>query len=149
MPLWQIYSPPGTFTSTTKSTFVTDITKFYTSIGLPAFYVVVQFHELSPEDVFVGGQATTTSTKPFVRVVITHIAIHSPDNDDAYRRTTARLDQVLNKHVLERGFGLEYHVEETERRLWKIDGMIPPPWRSEEEKLWVRENRAVEYEGAY
>ncbi|PYH81033.1 hypothetical protein BO82DRAFT_355010 [Aspergillus uvarum CBS 121591] len=149
MPLWQIYSPPGTFTPEAKSSFATDITKRYTSIGLPAFYVVIQFHELNPEDVYVGGREATKAERPFVRAVVTHIAVVQPDSDAAYRRTTNWLDKIFREHVLDKGFDVEYHVEETERRLWKINGMIPPPYRSEGEKVWVRENRAVEYDGAF
>ncbi|KAE8324796.1 putative oxalocrotonate tautomerase [Aspergillus sergii] len=150
MPLWQIYHPPGTFTtSTEKEAFSKAITENYTSVGLPAFYVVVQFHQLDPENVFVGGDQRSKTAKPFVRIVIAHIAIRLPDADDSYARVTANIDRVLKPHALDKGYDVEYHVDETERRMWKINGMIPPPWKSEAEQLWVRENRPVVYKGAF
>lgn len=68
-----------------------------------------------------------------------------PDSDAAYLRTTTRLDQVMEPHLLDKGYDFEYHVDETDRRLWKINGLVPPPFKSEEERVWVRENRPVEY----
>ncbi|XRM42684.1 hypothetical protein ABZX51_005895 [Aspergillus tubingensis] len=149
MPLWQIYHPPTTFTTpTTKHSFAQDITKFYTDLGLPAFYVVVKFIQTQPDDVYVGGTPKHPSDdKPFVRIVITHIALHVPDSDAAYARTTSRLDSVMKPHLLDKGYDFEYHVDETDRRLWKINALVPPPFGSEGERVWIREGRAVEYEG--
>lgn len=120
----------------------------YTDLGLPAFYVVAQFHELENENVYLGG-VSPASNKPFVRVVITHIAIHVPDADASYLRTTSRLDKVMKPHLLDKGYDFEYHVDETERRLWKINSLIPPAYKSEAEQEWVRQNAPVPYEGAY
>ncbi|KAJ5768962.1 hypothetical protein N7520_003521 [Penicillium odoratum] len=148
MPLWQIYHPPGTFEdNVSKQALATDITKMYTGIGLPAFYVVVQFIQLQDSELWVGG--TPRTEKPFIRVVITQIAVRLPDDDAAYRRNTMRIDNALKPHIQDKGYDWEYHVDETERRLWKINGMIPPPLKSEEEKEWVRENHPVPYDGAY
>ncbi|KAJ5776585.1 uncharacterized protein N7511_001596 [Penicillium nucicola] len=147
MPLWQIYHPPGTYTDqASKTSFAADITKMYTEMGLPAFYVVTNFIPLPKDDIFVGGKPID---KPFIRVVITHIAINMPNEDAVYKRSTARIDQILKPNIADLGYDWEYHVDETERRLWKINGMVPPPWKSEEEKRWARENRAVAYDGAY
>ncbi|KAE8141912.1 putative oxalocrotonate tautomerase [Aspergillus pseudotamarii] len=149
MPLWQIYHPPGTFTtSTEKAAFAQAITENYTSVGLPAFYVVVQFHQLDPTNVFVGGHPRPETARPFVRIVIAHIAIRLPDTDAAYDQAASKIDRVLKPHALDKGYDVEYHVDETERRMWKINGLIPPPWKSDAELLWVRENRPVVYEGA-
>ncbi|GLB09988.1 hypothetical protein AtubIFM57258_005924 [Aspergillus tubingensis] len=149
MPLWQIYHPPTTFTSpSSKHSFAQDITKFYTDLGLPAFYVVVNFIQTQPDDVYVAGTPKhPTDDKPFVRIVITHIALHVPDSDAAYARTTSRLDSVMKPHLLDKGYDFEYHVDETDRRLWKINALVPPPFGSEGERVWIREGRAVEYEG--
>lgn len=148
MPLWQIYHPAGTFNDQkSKEAFAKDITELYTDVGLPAFYVVVCFIPLAAEDILVGGEIK--SEKPFIRVVITHIALHVPDNDASYKRTTSRIDAVLKPHIADKGYDWEYHVAETERRLWKVNGMIPSPSKSEHEQLWARENRAVPYDGAY
>ncbi|KAJ5919097.1 hypothetical protein N7466_010040 [Penicillium verhagenii] len=151
MPLWQIYHPEGTFPDNeSKQAFAQDITKMYTEdVGLPAFYVVTQFHKMDTADVFVGGKTNGASDKPFVRVVINHVAVHVPDENAAYLRTTSRLDQVVKPHLLDKGYDFEYHVGQTERRLWKINSLIPPPFKSAEERVWIEENRALLYEGAY
>lgn len=39
----------------------------------------------------------------------------------------------------------EIHIEETPRELWRIDGLVPPDPHTEEEKMWVREDRPVKY----
>ncbi|KAJ5125578.1 uncharacterized protein N7443_008646 [Penicillium atrosanguineum] len=148
MPLWQIYHPAGTFEDlASKEAFAKDITEFYTQLGLPAFYVVVNFVPVPTGEVFVGGKVPTG--RPFIRIVITHIAIHAPNEDAAYRRTTSRIDNVLKPHIADKGYDWEYHVGETERRLWKVNGLIPPPWKSEQEQIWVKENRAVPYDEGY
>jgi phenylpyruvate tautomerase PptA (4-oxalocrotonate tautomerase family) len=150
MPLWQIYHPPGTFEdNTSKQAFANDITKMYTTLGLPAFYVVTHFYKMDNSNVYLGGRASSENEKPFVRVVITHIAIHVPNADAMYLQTTSHLDDVMKPHLLDKGYDFEYHVDETERRLWKINSLIPPPFKSTEEQIWVKENRAVPYEGGY
>lgn len=150
MPLWQIYHPPGTYESASeKETFAKDITAHYTNVGLPPFYVVVHFNKIENENVYVGGTVKTASQKPFVRVVIAHIAVRLPDDDNVYLGVTTRLDKIFKSHVLDKGYDLEYHIDETERRLWKINGLIPPPFKSEEEKVWFRQNKPLPYEGAY
>ncbi|KAJ5288910.1 hypothetical protein N7478_001940 [Penicillium angulare] len=151
MPLWQIYHPAGTFQdNASKQAFAEDITKMYTEdLGLPAFYVVTQFHRMDNADVFIGGKTKTTTEKPFVRVVINHVAVHVPDENAAYLRTTSRLDAIVKPHLLDRGYDFEYHVDETERRLWKINSLIPPPFKSAEERIWVEKNEVLPYDGAY
>jgi hypothetical protein len=148
MPLWQIYHPPGTYEDPkSKVAFAEDITKMYTNIGLPAFYVIVAFIPLPSGDLLVGGK--TVVGTPFVRIVITQIAVRLPNEDASYNRNTSNIDKVLATHVADKGYNWEYHVDETERRLWKINGMKPPPWKSEKEKLWLEKNRPVPYDGAF
>lgn len=150
MPLWQIYHPPGTFEDdASKQAFANDITKMYTTLGLPAFYVVAHFYKMDNSNVYLGAKPSSENEKPFVRVVITHIAIQLPNADAIYLQTTSRLDDVMKPHLLEKGYDFEYHVDETERRLWKINSLIPPPFKSAAEQIWVQENRAVPYEGSY
>jgi phenylpyruvate tautomerase PptA (4-oxalocrotonate tautomerase family) len=150
MPLWQIYHPPSVFTTDEeKAALAADITAIYTGIGLPAFYVIIHFNALEASTVYVGGQSQQGAETPFIRIVITHIAVRLPDNTDVYNTTTAKIDAALKPHVYDKGYKSEYHVGETERRLWKIDGLIPPEFKSEQEEVWRKEGRAVPYEGAY
>ncbi|KAF9631926.1 Tautomerase [Lasiodiplodia theobromae] len=147
MPLWLFFHPPGAFTDDeSKRALSEDVTKIYTSIGLPAFYVVVQFIELPRNKVWVGGKLPE---KPFIRVVIEHIAVRLPDEDDAYKRTTARVDATLKPHIADKGYDWEYHIDETDRRLWKINGLAPPAWKSEAEQFWFQENKPLSWEGKY
>lgn len=44
-----------------------------------------------------------------------------------------------------------YHIAETERLLWKLNGVYAPEWKSADEKVWVAANQVVrpeEMEGA-
>ena len=148
MPLWLVFHPEGTFGDlASKKALTQDITKIYTDIGLPAFYVVVNFLKMSPGDTWVGGEHEFE--KPLIRFVIEHIAVHMPNSDEAYKKVTSRIDQALKPHIAEKEYNWEFHVDETERRLWKVNGLIPPQFGSEEEKLWVKENRAVPFPGTY
>ncbi|KAJ5329819.1 hypothetical protein MYU51_011971 [Penicillium brevicompactum] len=148
MPLWQIYHPAGLYEDQeSKSSFAKDITKIYTKIGLPPFYVVVNFIPLPKEDILVGGEPSNGT--PFIRIVITNIAVKMPETNETYTRFTSSVDAVLKPHIADKGYDWEYHVAETERRLWKINGLIPPPWKSEEEARWAEQNRPVPYEGAF
>lgn len=55
--------------------------------------------------------------------------------------------QLLAPHIEARGgLNWEYHIQETPRDLWKIQGFAPPPFRSLEEKLWSKENKALAWE---
>lgn len=144
MPLWCIYHPPSTFTDeSSKQALARDITTIYTSVGLPAFYVVVNFIPLPPSNMYIGGEPNASTTKPFIRFSIDHIAVRLPDDDAEYLRVVTKINQILKPHVADKGYGWEFHVGETERRLWSIDGIEPPPFGSEGEKMWSRVNEPV------
>jgi len=147
MPLWVVYHPPGTFDDDeTKQALAKDITDWYsTGRGtLPRFYVVVNFIQLPVNSVWVGGELR--KDKPFIRLTVDHIAVRMPDDDAQYKRIMQGISAFLKPHIADKGYDWEVHVDETERRLWQINGINPPPWRSEEEKMWHKENRPVPYE---
>ncbi|MCO6008314.1 tautomerase family protein [Actinoallomurus purpureus] len=140
MPLWNIYHPVGTYTARQKLEFAAEVTEFYVQRGLPKFYVVTLFHEIPESSFLVGAEPSTTT----VRIVIEHIARHA--KDPAARKQTAEiLNRLLAPHTLDRGLHCEFHIDETPRDLWMIDGLWPPPTGSEAEQLWVRENRPFPY----
>jgi hypothetical protein len=148
MPLWNIYHPPSAFQdSSAKQAFARDITTIYTSIGLPAFYVIVNFIPMAPSSMYIGGNPNDSESKPFIRFSIDHIAVRLPDDDTEYERVVTKINEILKPHVADKGYGWEFHVNETERRLWSIDGFEPPPFGSEGEKMWAKENQAVEWKG--
>jgi hypothetical protein len=112
---------------------------------LPAFYVVVNFIKMPENTAWVGGKAASKE-RPFIRLAIEHIAVHQPNEDEAYKRTANRVDATIKPHIADKGYDWEFHIDETERRLWRINGLYPPPFQSEEEKVWARENRPVVFE---
>ena len=130
MPLWTIHHTPGIFTDDEKRDLATRITDHYEQIGLPRFYVVVLFNETRPDDLYVGGEPTPVG----VRVVIDHIARHLPDKA-ARQRSTQWIKGILQPHLNKHdGLHWEFHVDETSEDLWMINGLVPPPGRSEAEK---------------
>jgi hypothetical protein len=149
MPLWNIYHPPSTFQDdASKQALARDIVPMYAGIGLPAFYVTVNFIPMAPGTMYIGGERNDeTRAKPFVRFAIDHIAVRQPDDDAQYRRVVAKFEQIVKPHVADKGYNWEFHIAETERRLWGIDGFEPPPFGSEGEKLWVQRNEAVPWKG--
>ncbi|KAK3987481.1 putative oxalocrotonate tautomerase [Cladorrhinum sp. PSN332] len=144
MPLWLIYHPLGTSFTTeeSKQSLAEDITAIYTSIGLPAFYVVINFIALSNDNIFVGGRNPENA---FIRVTVDHIAVHFRDNEAREREAVAAINSVLKKHVAEKGYDWEFHVDETPRGLWRVAGIEPPPFQSEAEKKWSELGRPVEW----
>ncbi|MFD8085947.1 tautomerase family protein [Kitasatospora sp. NPDC059722] len=140
MPLWHVYHPPGTYTPQQKKQLADDITGFYTGFGLPPFYVMTLFHEVAADSFYVGGEPAPDA----VRIVVEHIARHM-DDPDQRRRTRERLSALLAPHTKDRGLYCEFHIDETPRDLWMIDGFAPPPTGSEAEERWVKENRPSAY----
>ncbi|KAF1814655.1 hypothetical protein P152DRAFT_456920 [Eremomyces bilateralis CBS 781.70] len=165
MPFWRIYHPEGTFaTEDHKRGLSQDITSIYSSRGLPAFYVVIVFIPIHAGNFWVGGQlrdtppksdsssiadgSPTSSNKPFIRIFASNIARRLPN--PVYRdRFLKAVDEKLKPHIADWGYDWEYHLDETERELWKINGMVPPPTGSEDEKRWFSENKPLELESAF
>ncbi|MEV7929970.1 MULTISPECIES: tautomerase family protein [unclassified Kitasatospora] len=140
MPLWHVYHPPGTYTPGQKQQLAADITGFYTRFGLPKFYVMTLFHEIGADSFHVGDQPAHDA----VRIVVEHIARHTED-PDLRKRTREALAALLAPHTTGRGLYCEFHIDETPRDLWMINGIAPPPSQSEAEQLWARENRPIPY----
>lgn len=141
MPLWTIHHSPGVFTDADKQQLAGQIADRYEQVGLPRFYVVTIFTETAADDFYVGGEKASLG----VRVVIEHIARHNPDS--AARQNTARWIRKMLAPYVERHEGLhwEFHVDETSEELWMINGLVPPPARSEAEKAWAQANKPLPY----
>jgi hypothetical protein len=147
MPLWLVYHPVGTFEDDdSKRGLAEDVTKIYTGVGLPAFYVVMNFIKLPSNDIWVGGKKERD--RPFIRISVDHIAVHLSGDKAAYRRVATSIDAAIKPHIADKGYDWEFHVDETERALWRVNGIDPPPHKSEMEKTWAKENRAVPFEDA-
>jgi hypothetical protein len=141
-----IFHPDGTFEDdASKEALAADIVKIYTGVGLPAFYVITNFIKMPENTMLVGGKVLKKD-KPFIRLAIEHIAVTLPNEDEEYRKVSNRVDAALKPHIADKGYDWEFHIDETERRLWKINGMFPPAFGSEGEKIWFKENWAVPLE---
>jgi phenylpyruvate tautomerase PptA (4-oxalocrotonate tautomerase family) len=140
MPLWNVYHPVGAYTEQEKREFADRVTSVYEARGLPRFYVVTLFHEVDRGSFYVGGEPVDDR----VRVAIDHIARHL---DDPARRDSARqrIGAVIQPFAAGKDLHWEFHIDETPRDLWMIDGLVPPPPGSDAEKLWAKENRATPY----
>ncbi|KAH6647532.1 putative oxalocrotonate tautomerase [Truncatella angustata] len=156
MPIWHIFHPSSVFTDPReKAELVKSITPLYTGGGLPSFYVNVYFHKFAPGDAWTdyrymgdvaelqGGDAVEGVRKrerPFVRFQIDQIAVHI-ENEEWARRWCDKVDQALKPHIADKGYDWEYHIDETPRSLWRINGLAAPPWKGEVERKWFVENK--------
>ncbi|KAK4500265.1 hypothetical protein PRZ48_008454 [Zasmidium cellare] len=134
MPFWTIYHTDTAFTtSTDRDALAASITGSYDTI--PAFYVVVAFVPLDGSHFYRSGKQMSTLDKPFVRLVVHHLARQSTDLVDGREAGFARgrllVDRAIEAHVVDKGYLWEYTIAEEDRNLWKIDGFMPPPFGSE------------------
>lgn len=142
MPLWNVYCTEGTYSSEDKRAFAEAITDIYageaagsSGMVMPRFYVVVAFHDLPRDSLFIGG----VPRNDFVRFSIDHIAFEMPTE---LRESVLRfINKSIHPFVRDRGLDWEIHIDNTPRDQWTIQGMRPPDSGSEEEQRWIRENR--------
>ncbi|MBF6275477.1 4-oxalocrotonate tautomerase [Nocardia sp. 852002-20019_SCH5090214] len=140
MPLWHVHHPADTYSDADKQDFARDITALYASFGLPEFYVVVLFQEIEETSFFVGGKPSNNT----VRIVVEHLARHL-DDPQMRKRSTQRLNSIMEPYTGARGLHWEFHTYESPRDLWMIDGLFPPDAGSEAEKAWARANEPIPY----
>ena len=137
MPLWTIYHSAGAFQPEHKLTLAKAITRIY---SFPAFYVGVAFIERDRDSLFRGGEPAEN----FVRIAIDHINLTWKTPEEAASRMKV-FEAALAPIMRERGLAWEFHIDETPRNYWSIEGFRPPPSGSEAEKRWQRENRPSAY----
>lgn len=102
MPLHRIYHPTSAFSSADKAALSEHITGLYTSVGLPAFYVVVLFIPFDKESFYVGGKPTDR----FIRIVSQHLARQLP-NDQAKKQFMENFEKVLQPFIKDKGYDWE------------------------------------------
>lgn len=142
MPLWQIFAPKDAFNDNDKEQLSQRITSVYVDYGkLPAFYVVIVFHEAPANTIYVGGKAANN----FVRVLVDHVA-RQMDGAEVRAACMALIEEKLAPLVKDRGYDWEVHIDETPMDLWRTQGLVPPPPESDMEKLWAKENKPIPYE---
>lgn len=140
MPLWIFGHSAGAFTSEEKRDLAEAITQMYVDLGVPSFYVNVQFIPLGADDLYYGGRPHPK----FTMISISHVARHMKESDEAAQKAfIVTVDELLTPRMTKTGMGWEYFIMEGARELWKIDGIAPPPTNSAMEKLWFKHNRPV------
>ncbi|SIR99888.1 tautomerase family protein [Williamsia sterculiae] len=141
MPMWTIHHTPGTLTDDDKSALASDITDHYAAVGLPRFYVIVVFHEVTAKNIYVGGIAPDS----VVRISIDHIARRNPD-EKGRRRTARWVGDIVQPHLDRAAVRhWEFHIDETSDQLWMINGLVPPPGGSDAEQAWAQANQTSRY----
>jgi hypothetical protein len=102
--------------------------------------VVTLFHEVDRGSFYIGGEPADDA----VRIAIDHVARHlaDPAERESFRQ---RIDAVVQPFTAAKGLRWEFHVDETPRDLWMINGLAPPPSGSDAERLWAKENRPIPY----
>ncbi|KAK0615448.1 hypothetical protein DIS24_g11807 [Lasiodiplodia hormozganensis] len=143
MPLWLFTHSAGAFSAEEKEELAKKITRLYTKIGLPAFYVNTQFFERGPFDIFCGEE----SPKKFTTISIYHVA-RAFQNEAQRDKFLEKVDGILNPMLKPKGMSWEYFIQEAPREYWKINGIIPPPTGSEMEKKWLAANKPIEEDSA-
>ncbi|KAI9040115.1 tautomerase family protein [Aspergillus affinis] len=143
MPVWSFKYSQGALSKQDKVGLAKEITQLYSSKGLPAFYVNVQFFEMGSNDMLVGGEYRSN----FVNLSIVHIA-------RTFKTETDRLDflkqiDLILERFKTKGLDWEYFIVDAPRQQWKINGMYPPLAGSTKEKEWVRLNRPIQHDRAH
>ena len=102
MPLWQVFHPKGAYTAEDKQGLAERITGLFTSAPMPAFYVVVVFIEMSPDDFYVGAKPT----KNFVRFKVDQMANTLP-SQLAREWWLRHVQHAVAPYVSDRGYDSE------------------------------------------
>ncbi|TVY82857.1 hypothetical protein LSUE1_G002908 [Lachnellula suecica] len=136
MPRWNIKHTPRLFSDEEKEATSKKITEIYVQVGLPAFYVQVIFEELPHKALFVGGKEHTK----FASIEVLHIA-RNFQHATQKKAFLNMVDSILNPLFEKKGIDWEYFVGESDRDLWKINGIYPPESGSALEKKWIDTNR--------
>ncbi|KAL3441407.1 putative oxalocrotonate tautomerase [Aspergillus insuetus] len=143
MPLWRIYHTTGAISADDQAKLAQLITDLYSvpPATLPAFYVNVIYIEVPSSNLFVAGRRRTD----FVRFSIEHLAAHLDKDPVRMTRFHAAIDDVLIPFLRERSLEWEYSVVNGVRAEWRINGLAPPPFLSDAERLWAEKGHPVPY----
>lgn len=54
----------------------------------------------------------------------------------------------MKPYIEDRGLEWENHIYETPFDLWRVQGILAPPAKSEAEAVWIKENKATPWDKA-
>ena len=64
MPCWDIFAPPNAFSDDVKEQLSEAITSIYVDyVNLPKFYVVILFHDMAANSIYVGGKPANLDSR--------------------------------------------------------------------------------------
>ncbi|EED14410.1 conserved hypothetical protein [Talaromyces stipitatus ATCC 10500] len=123
MPYWKIYHGLDTLEPSDKTTLSKSITEYYTSLGLPAFYVNIFYFPLPEQEFYVGGVPQGKK----ISIEITHIAKQiDPTIQKFSKYFKNSIDKILRPYTIDRGVQVEFCVVQVPPQLWRINGIDPP-----------------------
>jgi phenylpyruvate tautomerase PptA (4-oxalocrotonate tautomerase family) len=141
MPLWQVFHPKDTYSAEDKHGLAERITGLFTSSPMPAFYVVVIYIEVGPDDYYVGGEKLK---KTFIRFKVDQMA-NTFANQMLKEWWMRHVQRAVAPYVSERGYDSEIQIDEPGRDMWNINGLAPPPFGSVGELRWIKDNHVSPY----
>jgi signal transduction histidine kinase len=132
MPLWQIFHPVDAYTPEDRKTLSERITALYASGNVPKFYVVIAFHPLPADSMYVGGEPRSS----FVRFKIDQMARTLP-GEVLWAWWMRRIEEVIAPFVTQRGLESEVQIDElpAEPRDYLREKLVDECHTTQEERL--------------
>ena len=143
MPRWNIFTTSDLLSKQEKRTIADQVTKIYTSIGFPCFWVNVIFEELPVDNFYNGGETPSQS----VFFYISHAA-KGFDSEEERLNFHKGVDEIVRPILEPKGLHWEYNIHGYPPDNWRISGMEPPLPNGENKqafKLWQERNEAIPY----
>ncbi|KAI1385717.1 putative oxalocrotonate tautomerase [Hypoxylon trugodes] len=139
MPRWTFDITLGLLTADEKKTLATSITKIYTDLGFPQFWVNVFFHETKPENFYTGLESGNHAF-----FVINHAA--KTFESEEQRLWFHDLVASTVKPIFDpKDIHWEYNIYQHPADNWRVQGMIPPVHNPDALKQWVEQNKTIPY----
>ncbi|EOD52782.1 hypothetical protein UCRNP2_402 [Neofusicoccum parvum UCRNP2] len=150
MPKWTIHHPDNVFTDLNeRQALAQALTKMYTDVGLPPFYVAVIFIPHKSGAMYRGDLRLSQpdlEKPPYIYLSFTHVAKHfEPGESKEKTKFMEKVTEILKPFIADKGWDWEMDGEERDLSFLLIQGLKIPPYGSEVQKLWARENRPTPY----
>lgn len=140
MPFWKVYHSADTLTPEDKAALAKEITDWYCSSGLPAFYVNILYLPLSTSNFYTSGKPESKK----VTIEILHIARNwDAANTAMATRMKTCIDRILKPYTLDKGIHLEFAINDSSAALWRINGIDPPEGIPADQKELAETNKKL------
>jgi hypothetical protein len=75
------------------------------------------------------------------------MAVHRQEvGEDFPARFSEKINGALHPHIAEKGYDWEITVSDVARDFWRFNGLIPPPHRSEAQRIWAANDQPSEWD---